>query len=197
LGKVECPGDIERLRMALTDEYPLVRATAAQALGQRNSPEAVAALQIALTDPDSEVVRMTLMSLRQDAARKARAAILPLIIHPNGALALEAVHTLNVIGWGDDDTWFLRAGQHADPEVVKELRAGQTKPCAASLEVLEHALSHSRWDVRMAAVKQAGKWKDPRAIDALKKRMSLEDDELVTVAMQQVMKSNDGTDSTS
>ena len=120
-----------------------------------------------------------------------------MITHANGALALEAVRTLNMIGWGDDDTWFRRAGQHADPEVIKEVLAGRARPCAASLDVLEQALNHSRWDVRMAAVKQAGKWKVPLAIDALKKRMPLEDDELVTVAIQQVLKSNDGNSSTS
>jgi HEAT repeat protein len=197
LGRIECPGDMERLRMALTDEYPIVRAAAAEALGQRNSSEAVAALQVALTDPDSEVVRITLMSLRQDAAQQARAAILPLIIHPNGALALEAVRTLNVIGWGDDETWLCRAGQHADPEVVKEVLAGAVRPSATRFEVIENALNHSRWDVRMAAVKQVGTWKDPQALDALKKRLPVEDDELVMVAIQQLLKSNDGKSSTS
>ena len=197
LGSIECPGDIERLRMALTDEYPLVRSAAAQALGKRNSPEAVAALQVALTDADNEVVRMTLISLRQDAAQKARAAILPLIVHASGALALEAVRTLNVIGWGDDETWLKRAGQHADPEVIKEVLAGRALPSAACIEVIENALHHSRWDVRMAAVKHVGKWKDPQALVALKKRMPEEDDELVMVAMQQVLTSSDGNSSTS
>jgi HEAT repeat protein len=197
LGSIECPGDIERLRMALTDEYPLVRSAAAQALGKRNSPEAVAALQVALTDTDNEVVRTTLISLRQDAAQKARAAILPLIVHSSGALALEAVRTLNVIGWGDDESWLRRAGQHADPEVIKEVLAGRALPSAACIEVIESALHHSRWDVRMAAVKQIGKWKDPQAIAALEKRMPKEDDELVMVAMQQVLTSRDGNSSAS
>jgi HEAT repeat protein len=187
LGRMRCEGDIERLRMALTDEYAVVRAAAARALGNHSSPEAVAVLQVALTDPDNEVVRMALISLRQDAAQIARAAILPMIAHSNGALALEAVRTLNMIGWGDDETWLQRACEHADPEVIKEVLASRTNLCSSCLKVIKQALNHSRWDVRMAAVKHVGKWRDQQGIQAIKERISLEDDELVNTAIQQVL----------
>lgn len=190
LGRVGGEEAVEKLRVALTDESSKVRGEAARALGNRDTPEARRALKVALRDGDPWVVRESLIALGQSGAANPEVvdSILSFINHANGAVALEAVRTLNRLGWRGDINRLVEASRHSDPEVVKEVLAGCDRwPADDVRPVIVGALSDSHWDVRVAAVRKIGAMKDPVAIQAIYERLSMEGDDLVREAMEKVL----------
>jgi HEAT repeat protein len=191
LGKVGGENAVDKLRMALVDESAKVRAAAARALGCRDNENAKTALKVAINDSDPWVVIEALVAIGQSGFSDMAELVLPLVNHNNGAVALEAIKTLNRLEWQGDIDWFVQASRHPDPEVVKEVLAGCERWSNDDVrQILINALGDSQWDVRTAAVRKIGVSKDALAIQAVFERYKVEEDDLVKESMEQILEVN-------
>jgi len=171
---------LERLRMALVDESPEVRAEAARALRNRDSPGVVNALKVALGDKEPWVLREAIISLGRTGMKDVPEIILPFVGHPEGAVALEAVRALGLLDWSGSPDELESACHHQDPEVIKEVIAlcdrwevDEVRP------LLMESLNDPHWDVRISAVRKIAALKDPISLRAVVERLQVEQDDLV------------------
>jgi HEAT repeat protein len=189
LGRIGGGEIIDRLRLHLADESAEVRLAAARALGNRADENAIIALRVALGDSDSNVVAQALTGLGQAGSTDAGGVVFPYVEHPDPVVALAAVKALNQLGWGEDQERLRRASRHADSEVVKEVLAGCGDwPQEAARAVLSEALTHKRWDVRMAVVKKIGAMRDSAGLQLLAERLLSEEDPIVREAAEQILR---------
>ncbi len=184
-GRVGTPEQLARLRVALADEVAKVREQAVRALSLRDDPGVLETLRVALTDSDAAVVREALAGLGRQGGPGDAALVAPFLTHPDGSVALQAVRVMNGWRWPLDDGVLSQAARHPDPEVLKELLAGCRRLSPErSRATLASALAHPRWDVRLAAVRVAGEFRDPEMLRLLLQRAGVEEDALVREALQ-------------
>lgn len=188
IGRIGAPEHLARLRVALADEAARVREEAVRALALRDDPGVTEILRVALSDADAAVVREALAGLGRQAGPGDASLVAPLLVHPDVTVAIQAVRVMNAWRWPLGDEVLQQAAGHPDPEVFKELLAGcRWLALPRSRGLVEAGLRHPRWDVRLAAVRAAGEFRDPEMLRLLLESAGAEEDALVQEALRETL----------
>ncbi len=139
------------LQASLMDESPLVRRAAARAIAHLPAAESIALLQRALADPDASVLALACTAAGEVGSVVSATRLRELCRHADASVVLAAVEALALLGRLTDEL-LLRTATHADEEVVKlALSLGADRPLL--LDKALAALTHPRWDVRVAGAR--------------------------------------------
>lgn len=142
---------LQTLRAALMDEVTMVRRAAARAVGQLDAAAAEGLLQHALTDGEASVLALACVAAGASGSTASAPRLVELTRHADAAVVVAALESLALLGRLADEV-LLRAATHPSPEVVKLAYAlGADRP--GVLAQAPAALSHPRWDVRVAAAR--------------------------------------------
>jgi HEAT repeat protein len=139
------------LRAALMDEAAIVRRAAARAAGHLSALEATALLQRALLDADASVLALACTSAGASGSVPSAPRLVELTQHADPAVIVAAIESLALLGQLSDDV-LVKASTHSSGEVAKlAFLLGADRPVLVTQA--HAALSHSRWDVRVAAAR--------------------------------------------
>ncbi len=189
LGRVGEDGVVEKIRMMLADESEIVRIASARALGLQKSHDAVDGLVLLFKDEHPKVIIEALRALEKLGYNDAVEMIVPLLSSEDVLVALTAAHTLGVLGWDGDSKLLDGLRKSADPEVLKELLGNSQKWLKSKrCDLIAAAIEHSRWDVRMAAVKAISICRDEDCFSMLSNHIEKESDDLVKEEIHRVLK---------
>jgi len=142
---------VELLGAALVDEAPRVRRAAASVLHRLEPAVAAPLLSRALADADTSVQAVACEVAAQLGAVADVARLTWFTASADPSVVLAALRALALLGALTDDG-LRSAGQHADAEVLKAaLALGADR--ASMVDRGVEALSHPRWDVRVAAAR--------------------------------------------
>ncbi|MBX7114675.1 MAG: HEAT repeat domain-containing protein [Myxococcaceae bacterium] len=166
----------ELLSAALVDESAHVRRSAARALGKVPGAVAVPLLKRALDDSEAAVQAAAAWSVALQGASEYRPELEQVAAAPSGPVALAALQALFSLD-GLDDRTLAAATSHSDPEVVKLALAYGADSVAGVKRALS-ALTHSRWDVRVAAARVLAVSAEREALVALHRALEAETDDL-------------------
>ena len=154
VGKMRLPGTCSLLVMALVDEVCDVRIAAAESLGACNNCSAVAPLRLALEDQDPWVQAAAIRSLVAIAGQNVLGDVLTLWKKSEPVSQLACLDALQAVNDREALLEIVSSLQGLDSEVLKgviELLAANAPELL--LPVIDNALMHNDWDVRMAALK--------------------------------------------
>lgn len=185
LSMLEESGTVELLALALADENADVRAAAARALGRAGEKAravgCVDALLLALEGDEPRVRAEVAEALGRLGITSARGPLTALV-RPDGDanVVLAALSALSRIGGSELESAIERAAFHQDEEVVKvALRVGVESGITNGRALVESALLHTAWDVRIAAAQQLATYADEAAVAVLRARIAEESDAMV------------------
>jgi HEAT repeat protein len=180
LADLRSPASVPHLVMALADEEADVRIAAAGALGEIGGDSILAPLLLAMKDEDPWVACAALKSLGRLKDVRAVPAIVEMLAHGTGLVAISALETLAEIG-GEDVPACIRKGLDSpDEEVVKTAIGILAQDGDAWLD--EHAarlLAHPHWDVRRSIIQALAEQRGARALPLLRTVLETESDKLV------------------
>jgi HEAT repeat protein len=177
------------LSFALADEEPAVRAAACRSLGQLGAPQAVQSLLSATSDPSPLVRSASVQALvildNPVALAKLRAIIAD---DPVPTVVVHAIAGLGSSGLEQDLTMLMSLCTSQDHEVVKAAARALSRFAAhRATAALLGLLGHGRWDVRWTAAEVLTQRADVTAIDALRRCLAAEEDELVRQMLEQAI----------
>lgn len=139
------------LREALLDESPRVRRAAARALGALPQAEGLPLLHVALGDLDASVLAVAVHAAAELGALDEVPRLKALCQHDDAGVVLGALETLSLLA-ALDDAELEAALAHDDAEVFKlALTLGADRELMIGRAT--DALTHPRWDVRVAAAR--------------------------------------------
>lgn len=199
LSTLEETGTVELLALALADENADVRAAAARALGRAGSRAravgCVDALLLALTGDEPRVQAEVAEALGRLAVTSALVPLTALVREDGEANVVLAA--LSAISRFDDaqalEEGVERAALHHDEEVVKTaLRIGVESNLPNARPIVERALTHDAWDVRVAAAQRLASYGDEAAIELLRARAANESDAMVARLLREAIEHTSG-----
>jgi HEAT repeat protein len=200
LSTLDESGTVELLALALADENADVRAAAARALGRAGTRANVAlcvdALLLALDGDEPRVRAEVAEALGRLRIEAARAPLAELVRGDGDAnVVLSALSALGCFASSALDAPIARAVTHPDEEVVKTaLRLGVEARLASVRPLVERALAHPAWDVRIAAAQDLASYADAAAVERLRERAEYETDAMVARAIREAIAIAEGAD---
>ncbi len=139
------------LQAALMDEAPMVRRAAVRASSHMRAADLDGVLQRALADADASVLALACTAAGEAGAHAAAPRLQALCRHTDASVVLAALEALAWLGRLSDEL-LLRAAQHGNADVQKlAFSLGADRPLL--LDKATAALTHVRWDVRVAAAR--------------------------------------------
>lgn len=166
----------ELLSLALVDESPHVRRAVARVLGKVQTQVAVPLLKQALEDGEAPVRAAAAWAVAAQGASEYRPQLEHAATGPSGPVAVAALQALFSLD-GLDDKALAAAAAHSDPEVVKVALAYGADSARGVARALS-ALSHPRWDVRVAAARVVAVSAEREALVPLHRALEAETDDL-------------------
>jgi len=177
------------LAMALVDEDADVRIAAAEALGATvNNCAAIRSLRLALKDQDSWVQASAIKSLARLASEQVMEDVQELWQRGDEVAQLACLEVLNRIATPEGlrmvaDNLGMRSG-----EVLRGSIQLLSRHDSALLEPwFSHIISHRSWNIRLEAVRAAGKMPQAGRTAILKAALEREEHELVKREIQSVL----------
>lgn len=139
------------LRASLMDESTLVRRAAARTIAHLAPADAETLLGRALIDTDASVLALACTAAGEVGSTASLARLKELTRHADASVVLSAIEALALLGRLPDDL-LMWAAMHGDEEVLKlAFSLGADRPLLHGKAL--SALSHPRWDVRVAAAR--------------------------------------------
>lgn len=168
------------LMMALVDEEPDVRIAAADVLGACRDVSAVLPLRLLLEDSDAWVQAAALRSLVQLAGKDALPDLLHLWEQGNAVVQLVCLESFELIGSTEGLEAVAHKLGHYDGEVLKgAIELLHRHAGSLLIPWFQQLVSHTEWDVRIAAVRASTLLPDNERVKLLQMALDREEHELV------------------
>jgi HEAT repeat protein len=194
LARLEPGASSEPMRLALADESPLVRISAAVSLGESENPEVVADLQRLIHDEDDRVSAAALRSIGAHCRRghlpiESAVGMIESALGGNGIAALACLEALCMIGAPQAALAAVAVLDRPEPELVQSAVACIGAHGDAETVVdLCTLISHESWLVRSEAIQTLAERRVARAVPPILRRLETEQDAFVRDAILRALR---------
>ncbi len=171
---------------ALTDEVPEIRRSAALALGSAGREEMLEPLLLLTRDQDDWVRAAAVESLGNFPGSRSQERLVNLLDDACGLVRVTAIETLGRIGGTLSAPGLMHTLKDDDPEIRRSsvITFSTIMPAAEVEKTLLPLISDIDWSVRKAVVDSLATLDSAFVLNALKERLSVEEDSIVAEAIR-------------
>ncbi len=171
----------------LTDEVPEIRRSVALALGDAGRKEMLEPILLLTQDQDDWVRAAAVESLGNFPDNKSREVLVSLLDDSCGLVRITAIETLAKVGGTLSAAGLKRALKDDDPEIRRSsvITFAAIMPAADVEKAMLPLISDHDWSVRKAVADALADVGSDAALEALKERLSIEEDSTVAEAIRQ------------